>query len=88
MKNFSILSVSALLFFSTMAFAEQYAKEAVIGGKTGNAAVLLEHAEISLDHAKKGAQMAKGEAKFHLDEAVKSLEEAIKHAKLQHGQGG
>lgn len=81
-----------LLLLSASAFADdhhavaalEHANAAVIYGKNGHTAILLEHAKEALDHALGASITAKGEAKRHLDAAVTELQEAIELSESGH----
>lgn len=57
--------------------AQEHASAAVIYGKNGHTAILLEHAKAASDHALAASITAKGMSKNHLDAAVTELQEAI-----------
>ncbi len=70
MKTLTAISVSALLFAATGAFAEEHAatalehaNQAVTHGKAGHASVLVEHAQAALPHAKKARKLPKAKLK-------------------------
>lgn len=72
-----LLSPSVLADDHHAAAALEHTSAAVIYGKNGHTAILLEHAKAALDHALAASLTAKGVSIDHLESAVTELQEAI-----------
>lgn len=86
------LLCTVLLLLSAPAFADNHHIEealdqtnaAVVYGRNGHTATLVEHAKLALEHALAASITAQDESKIHLDVAVEELEEAIELGQSGH----
>lgn len=91
MKKLTLLC-TVLLLLSAPAFADNHHIEealeqtnaAVVYGRNGHTATLVEHAKLALEHALAASITAQDESKIHLDVAVEELEEAIELGQSGH----
>lgn len=83
---------TALLLLSASVFADDHhtqtaleqASAAVVYGKAGHTANLVEHAKVALEHTLAVSLKARGVSKHHLEDAVMELEDAIDHGEMGH----